>query len=136
MRAFLIDNQKVLMQHLLVRETFDGLLLSEAVVKKGATLTLDGHGEEGLFAYGTFRELLYAFIKGKETPSFLKVVLLSPEEVPGLSSRAVNILFRDGALQVTTGVAYENFSLDRTPEMEWDAAVEGLLRKNDIDFSL
>lgn len=135
MRSFVVTGRRELMQALLTKDVFDRLLVSEVMVRKGALLTLDGHEADGGIAeYGSVRNVVYGFIKGRETPSYMKFVLLSPENPPGVTSRSVNIIFRDGSLVITSGIACRNFTTDKTEEGNWDEWTKLFLLSAGIDF--
>ena len=135
MRSFVVDNRRVLMKKLLLEDAFDRFLLSEAVIRKGVLFSVDGHKSDGeIAAYGSLRDLVYRFIQGNKTPSFMKLVLLSPENLPGVASRSINILFREDLLTITSGFSYSQFVTDRTEEGNWDAWVQCFFANIDIEF--
>lgn len=128
MKAFRIKDNRNFMKMLLSEDCFDEWILKEATVIKGASLVLDGMGEGNeASTYKSFRKVLFEFIRGKETPSYMKFVFLYNEPAEGVQSRSLNVIFRDGVITVTTGLALSGFSLDRTLEMEWDAKAESFL---------
>jgi hypothetical protein len=94
-----ITNVKNFMNHLFVKETFDGFDLVEAVIMKEYTLTLEGkrnreqkEGEDvtrtedqpsresDYLSYGELRPFLLAHIRGKKTPQLIRMTLSLPAE--------------------------------------------------------
>lgn len=154
MKAFVITDRKLLMQKLLKEDVFDAFLVHQITIKKGASLVIDGETkanassgsqdfeeseEAGAFTptvYKEVRPVVYAFIKGSRTPSMMKFVLLTPKVPEGIDSRSINILFRDGVMAVTTGLARRDFSLDKSFEEAWDRRIERLLTDLGIDFEV
>lgn len=137
MKAFQINDNKGFMKVLLSGDSFDEWILSEATVIKGASLILEGIPTgDSPTKYKSLKNIIFEFIRGKETPSYMKFVLLFPEAAEGVLSRSLNVLFRDGMITVTTGVALEGFSLDRSIENDWDVKVTAFLEGLGIDIQL
>ena len=162
MTVFEISDIKYFMGRLLGSPMFDHFLLTEAHICAGVTYTLDGHindsfySEDDLetlhlkgFSYLPFsflRGTCFDMIKGKNTPvSFRFVFMLSPENTAHTLARSqssfrpedisgmfLNINYRNGRLQCTTGISYRLFSPDKTLEYEWDDLAEKFFRKNQI----
>ena len=92
MTALKIINVKEFMNTLLLSETFDHFMLSEASITTFATLILDGHsctdffspedeglsqiGDESFVPFSLLRPFCLDFIKGKRTPVSFKFVFL------------------------------------------------------------
>ncbi len=137
MRSFVVEDRRALMKALLLEDTFDHFLLSEVAIRKGAFLSIDGHEPEGqIVNYGQLRGIVYRFIQGNETPSYMKFVLLSPEDLPGVESRSINIIFREETLIVTSGFSYREFIPDKTEEGNWDEQVRSFLTTMGIGFNM
>ncbi len=135
MRSFVVKDKRRFMQALLTKDCFDHFLLSEVTVKKGILLTIDGHEtNEQIAEYGSMREIVYRFIQGSQTPSYMKFVLLSPENLPGVASRSVNIIFRRETMTVTSGFSYREFVPDKIEEGNWDQWVEQYLQSLDVEI--
>ena len=126
MLSLTIKDTKNFMSQLLIKEAFDGLFLSEAVIKTANSYT----------------------IKGSKVPSYMKMVfLLPPEQVTKLLSDNqtaltpddinglfLNIKYQDGAVSVVTGTSIKVFSLDKTLEHSFDAFAKDFLFSHGMDF--
>ena len=54
-----------------------------------------------------------------------------PSEITGMY---LNIKYQNQLLSLTTGIAYNVFSTDKTLENEWDKLVMKFLKQHDIPF--
>ena len=152
------------MSKLLKSEIFDHFLLQEAVITSAATYNINGQITKGFYAEEELEELhlngcrflpfsmirgnCFDLIKGKKTPSaFRFVFLLSPSNMEktiqsiGSSYHAsditgmyINLKYQNQLLSLTTGIAYNIFSTDKTLENEWDNMVKKFLKQNAIAF--
>ncbi len=120
-------------------------LLREAVVRTSNTFTIDGRENKEFYGsdpdmqalespydhapWGKVRPLIASLIKGRHTPLMMHMVLyLNPELADNILSDqgasvdylVLNIRFEEGRLNVTTGVAYKEFTLDKDAERLWD----------------
>lgn len=98
--------------------------------------------------FSLVRSHCFDLMKGKNTPvSFRFVFMLSPENMANtlvksgssfseedVSGMFINLNFRKGKLLCTTGISYKIFSVDKTPDQEWDHLVELFFKKNMIDI--
>lgn len=162
MTVFEISDIKYFMGRLLGSSMFDHFLLTEANICAGITYTLDGHINDAFYSqedleqfhledleylpFSFLRGTCFHMIKGKNTPlSFRFVFMLSPENTAhtlaqskssflpeDISGMFLNINYRNGRLQCTTGISYRLFSPDKTLEYEWDDLAEKFFRKNQI----
>ena len=152
------------MNKLLRSEIFDHFFLQEAVITGGATYTLNGQITKGFYSEEELTELhlngyrflpfsmlrgnCFDLIKGKKTPSsFRFVFLLSPENTQktitsvgssykpsDVTGMYINLKFQNQLLSLTTGIAYNIFSTDKTLENEWDKLVVKFLKQHEISF--
>lgn len=90
----------------------------------------------------------FDLIKGRKTPSaFRFVFLLSPENMKktvtsvgssyqsnDITGMYINLKYQNQLLSLTTGIAYNIFSTDKTLESEWDKLVIRFLKQNDISY--
>ena len=137
MVALPIINNSLFMSCLLKKDLFDQFEVREVTLHTFYKLHIDGKRNkdfyidqetEGLSDYITWAEMrdyIFEAIKGKKSPTFMKVVLsTNQQESQEISSVAstffLNIVYNEGAIQCTTGTAYTTFSLDKTPEKAWD----------------
>lgn len=146
MKYFKIPEVKEFMNMLLTKETFDDFLLVSATAQGKGSLSLEGRlpEENGYYRlpYGNFRGVLFAFIKGKELPKSVKVILelsnenaqrLFPGQFQDGDSASITIYFREDGLFVVAGFASETFSMDRSKEHDWERYIEGYLK--DLGFA-
>lgn len=164
MIALELTDIKDFMNKLLRSEVFDHFLLQEAVITSSATYTINGQITKGFFTEEELEELhlngcrflpfsmlkgnCFDLIKGKKTPSsFRFVFLLSPTNLEktitavGSSYKAsdvtgmyINLKYQNQLLSLTTGIAYNIFSTDKTLEAEWDKMVVKFLKQHEITF--
>lgn len=164
MIALELTDVKDFMNKLLRSEVFDHFLLQEAVITSAATYNINGQITKGFYNEEEIEELQLAdcrflpfsmlrgncfdLIKGKKTPSaFRFVFLLSPENmkktVSSISSSYqsnditgmyINLKYQNQLLSLTTGIAYNIFSTDKTLENEWDKLVIRFLKQHEITF--
>ncbi|MCI9123117.1 MAG: hypothetical protein HFH35_03405 [Eubacterium sp.] len=165
MKALQLPEKKEFMHRLLCSPLFDNFLLSEASIHAAVTYEIDGTLNPDFYSaqersdqhldglaympYGRLRPVFYSLIRGRNTPSYFKFVLmLSPENlhntiqasgtsvtVSDISAVFVNIRFQNGQLLLTTGVSYRNFIPEKGFEREWDRLTMHFLKKNNIIFS-
>lgn len=164
MIALELTDVKDFMNKLLRSEIFDHFFLQEAVITGGATYTLNGQITKGFYSEEELTELhlngyrflpfsmlrgnCFDLIKGKKTPSsFRFVFLLSPENTQktitsvgssykpsDVTGMYINLKFQNQLLSLTTGIAYNIFSTDKTLENEWDKLVVKFLKQHEISF--
>ena len=162
MQAWKITDVKSFMNHMLVKETFDDFLLSEATITTKASFVIDGHLVEDYYtpeelevlnqkritcvSFGEVRSLCFDIIKGKKTPGYFKFVfLMNPEGIAqilernqivmrleDISNLSVNIRYQTGELYVTTGSSLKVFTPDKSVDQAWDRWVEMFLSDNEI----
>lgn len=162
MIALKITNIKDFTRQLFLKETFDGFLLSEAVITTFNTFTIDGFlnrdyyndielEEIGDRNYSTWKELrpvCLQLIKGNKLPLTFRITLrMKPENTHTILSRnelegqydvdclQLNILYKNGIITCTTGIALRQFTLDKTLDHVWDTMIRKFFAKNQIGFS-
>ena len=162
MLSLTIKDTKNFMSQLLIKEAFDGLFLSEAVIKTANSYTIRGELNKDFFSEEEWNELpeksysrwssikpfCFQLIKGSKVPSYMKMVfLLPPKQVAKLLSDNqtaltpddinglfLNIKYQGGAVSVVTGTSIKVFSLDKTLEHSFDAFAKDFLFSNGMDF--
>ena len=164
MIALELTDVKDFMNKLLRSEIFDHFLMQEAVITSAATYTINGQITKGFYTEEEIEELhlngcrflpfsmlrgnCFDLIKGKKTPSgFRFVFLLSPTNMKKTLSAVdssykpsdvtgmyINLKYQNQLLSLTTGIAYNIFSTDKTLESEWDKMVMKFLKPNEIAF--
>lgn len=166
MIALHILDVKNFMAKLLLNDTFDHFLLSEATITTFNTFHIDGflHKEyysaeelevdglnERITSYWKqVRPFCLDLIKGKRTPLNFKLIFqLSPANVEklliqtgiSLSSSEVNGLFLNlkydnNQLTCITGTSITIFTMDKTLEQSWDQMVQKFFKQKEIPFEL
>lgn len=164
MIALELTDIKDFMNKLLRSEVFDHFLLQEATITSSATYTINGQITAGFYSEEEMEELhltgcrflpfsmlkgnCFDLIKGKKTPSsFRFVFLLSPSNMEktiqavgssfhtnDVTGMYINLKYQNQLLSLTTGIAYNIFSTDKTLEIEWDKMVTKFLKQHEIAF--
>ncbi len=164
MVAVELTDVKEFMNKLLRSEVFDHFLLQEAVITSAATYTISGQITKGFYSdeeteelqlqgcrflpFSMLRTNCFDLIKGKKTPSaFRFVFLLSPKNTEktvnsvgssynpsDVTGMFINLKYQNQLLSLTTGIAYNIFSTDKTLENEWDKLVLKFLKQNEIAY--
>lgn len=153
---------KPFMQLLFQNQGFDTYTFLSASVKTDMSYEVDGHLNSEFFteeerlslqaddpsfmSWLHAKEKIFQLIKGKKTPTILKVVLkadsatttsicqstqatLSINDIDGMY---VNILFQNGKLNIVCGISYKIFTLDKQLEQELTSHIQELLKSNQI----
>lgn len=166
MLALKIMSTKNFMNHLLVADTFDNFLLSEATISTANTYQIDGHINKDFYSSGDLGEvpprpyefsewkdmkpLCFHLIKGKRTPLFFKIILhLKPEAVgkllaaggcsiPSEQVKALVLTIKYDGSQVvlTTGSAFHTFVMSKEPDTIWDKALQQFLARKSFDYEI
>ena len=164
MIALELTDVKDFMNKLLRSEIFDHFLIQEASITSAATYNINGQITKGFYSPEELEELhlnacrflpfsilrgnCFDLIKGKKTPSaFRFVFLLSPDNMEktitavgssyksaDITGMYINLKYQNQLLSLTTGIAYNIFSTDKTLETEWDKMVMRFLKQNEIAF--
>lgn len=162
MHAINILDIKPFMQLLFQTNALDQYQFVSATIQTDMTYTLDGHinhsffDEEELSSHSLTdisylpwqlaKEKIFLLIKGKRTPSQLKIVLkadsshinallestkssLNSNDIDGLF---LNIIFQENTLNVTCGISYKIFTLDKNLEEEFSAKTITLFKSYNI----
>lgn len=159
-----IKDKKDFMGKLLTGEIFDSFLLKEALICGPVPFQIDGHinraffdGTDGDNSYAStyeyipwkdIRPVCFDLIKGKRTPTRFSFVLylkqeavVSTLEKNGLRASdsfvqnlVLNIRFEQGEINITTGVDYSAFTLDKQAEQLWDATVQKFFYRKEIMY--
>lgn len=162
MQAVEILDVRAFMQLLLQTNTFNEYEFVSADLKTELNYVIDGHinrdfyDEEELetpplmghvfLPWLIARDKIFQLIKGKKTPSRLKIILkASPEQLNSLLSQTksslnpkdidgifLNIIYQDKKLNVTCGISYKIFTLDKELEQEFFDNIITLFKQNNI----
>lgn len=162
MVALQIDDLKLFTKQLFIGETFDSFLVREAEIVTFNRFTIDGKVRQGYYSddeleikrierfssWKTLRPFCFSLIKGSRLPeSFLIVLQMPPagmekfltggslnfpaEQVNGLY---INVRYEDQKLLLVTGTSVSQFTMDKSLDREWDAAVKQFLKNKQIAF--
>ena len=159
-----IKDKKDFMGKLLAGESFDSFLLKEAVIHSFVPYQIDGHINKAFFnddaddapsftayeyvQWKDIRQVCFDLIKGKRTPTkFMFVLYLKPEAMAAVFDKAaisadeslvqnliLNIRFEQGEMNITTGVDYSGFTLEKQAEHLWDTTFMKFLDKKEISY--
>ncbi len=160
MLSLKITDIKKITTMLFASETFDRFFLRDASFETAVSATFSGEQNpdfyeeserEGLkenpyVRWEALRPVFYQLIKGKRLPLSFKTVLMTDRaqtdkirekcgfnDCP-VTSLSMNLLYRDNAFYLTTGVAYGGFTLDKSMEKCWDEAVIRFLESKECAF--
>lgn len=162
MVALQISDIKAFTKKLFLGETFDWFLVKEATIVTFNTFTIDGAVRHGYYsdeeleagrieqysAWKVLRPFCFSLIKGNKLPESFSIILRlppdqterflkercaswTPEQVGGLY---LNIRYEDHVLNCITGVALNQFTMDKTLEREWDDMLRAFLKKQQIPY--
>ncbi|MDR1209111.1 MAG: DUF5721 family protein [Clostridiales bacterium] len=138
---------KALMNKLLREDAFDSFELRQATVVSFAKFFIEG-GEDQPPADGKdqsdavrseptkwsrARPIALGIVRAGGAPKYMKIVFaLTKEKLaevhPNAASLFINIVYEDGAAQITAGSSEHTFSLDRAAERSADEFARGFLR--------
>ncbi len=155
-----ITDVKDFMNQLLLKETFDSLLLFEATVRTAATLSISGKlntdffdteekealGKDSYVSWRMVKPLIFQAVKGKKTPTGFKLVFMLPKHNQDalvikynleMSSEDIaglffNIYFENSVLRVTSGTSLRVFRPDKSLDMIWDDSLLSFLAEHHI----
>jgi len=99
--------------------------------------------------WSVLRPVCFNLIKGKRTPLGFKFVfylddenkakLISENEISILPEQVVlglNIKYANGEMILTSGTAFNIFTLDKELEKAWDSYIPSFLDKNNIEYEI
>lgn len=147
MEIYTISNKKEFMNKLLKSDLFDTFEVREVILHTAFKSVLDGNrnqdffsdleSEEELSPFVTWKEIknyVYQFVMGHKLPTYFKIVLsTNTPKTNSLSPLAstffLNISFKDNEIKCSTGVAYKEFTLDKSCEQLWDEKIKHFLFK-------
>lgn len=162
MIALQIKNIKNFMNKLLLQDTFDPFLVSEASITTFTTFSISGDLRKEFFdpeqtdleeytsrtqvSWKEVRPFCLSVIKGKRPPlSFKFVFQLPPEEITQLLEETdlpiqpedvyglfFNCQYHSEMLTLTTGSSMKIFTLDRSLDQAWDQKLTAFLEKEGL----
>ena len=159
-----IKDTKTFMSHLLIKDTFDNFLLSEADIKTSCSHTIDGQVNRPFYSDEEYEELdedskrytfwhtqkpfCFSLIKGSKVPSYMKLVMLlslketktlldntdSGLSIDNINGLFINIRYQDGHADIITGTSLNIFSLDKTLDNAFDSYIKNFLSDKGLDY--
>ena len=154
------------MNKLLIGTDFDRFGLVEASITNFNTFSIDGKIQRDFFDtddgslieqrhlyYSPWKEVktwCYSVMRGKRTPLAFKIVFqlshnhmesffkelpptISPDLIRGLY---LNIQYRNKELYITSGISFQSFFADKSPEHLWDSMICNYLKDHGIVFEI
>lgn len=164
MRSYQIQDIRDFMKKLLIADTFDTFLLSEASITTFSTFHIDGTfhpdylGSEeteispaeqsGYTLWKRIRPFFFELTKGKNTPlNFHIVFRLAPHNVEKLVQQSglslspsdiaglfLNIRYDGSSLTCVSGTSLRIFTLDKSLDFAWDSMLEKFFKQKEIPF--
>lgn len=154
MNAYTIEDIKQFTTLLFLRDTFDFFETGDISIQTFTHFQISG--KRNLDFYDTdertllsshctwkqLRPFCLQIIKGTRLPLSFQIVffagnlssLLPSSLLESISHCSLTIHYRNGKLSCVTGIAYSQFTLNRSAEAIWDNAVEQFLQKQQILF--
>ena len=163
MIALQIKHVKDFMNKLLLQDTFDRFLVSEASITTFTTFSIDGQLYPDFYETEKAKELksqdrtqvtwqeikpfCYSVIKGRRTPLAFKFVFQLPsDEVSLLLARSgltltpqhvfglyFNCQYHGETLTLTTGSSLRVFTMDKSLDQAWDKMLEDFLNRQELE---
>jgi len=142
MKSIQITDLKKFTTLLFAEDAFDKFILHDATFKTEYTTTFDTVHT----LWQEIRPIAFSLIKGTKLPSYFKMVLITDEAVTNsmvqkagftdcaVSSLSFNICYKENSIVLTTGVAYNGFSLDKKLDNYWDETIISFLEKKQVSF--
>lgn len=161
MKSWKVNDVKKFMQEMLLKNTFDLYLLEEATLNAIMKMEFDGHLYEGYLSkeelesekchgncvfYADVRHIFLECIKGANTPQSFKFVFKAPKELEGRMAKEsetpvdsigglyINVSFKEGQLNITSGVSLKVFSVDKSLDVAWKNYVQSFLERSGFDW--
>ena len=159
-----IKDTRKFMSHLLVKDTFDNFLLSEASINTSCLHSIEGKINHSFYSDEEWAELdedekkytswlvqkpyCFSLIKGSKVPSSMKIVMLLSSSATvkllndseallsydNINGLFINIKYQDGHADIITGTSLNIFSLDKTLDSSFDSYIRNFLIYNGLDF--
>lgn len=162
MISLIIKDNRAFMSHLLIKPTFDSLLLSEAAIATANTYTISGAVNPEFYTteeleeldnrkYSTWQDIkpfCFSLVKGSKTPTTMKIVFLLPDalcstvlesssasfSLEDINGLFLNVRYHDGQTLIVTGTSLSTFSMDKSLDKAFDEYVRHFLANSGIDF--
>lgn len=164
MIALKITDTRTFMSHLLIKDTFDGLLFTDVELAMANTYSISGSINRGFYTdeeydvlpdkdystWGAVKPFCYSLIKGSKVPGSMKVIFCMPkqhiEEVleasggiltaDDVEGMNLNVRYMNGELNLITGTSLKTFTLDKSVEKAYDNYIIAYLDRCGIDYTI
>ena len=154
-----VEELKTFMAVLLRGELFDSWEVTEAKVETFFELSVNGRLKKDFFEepetvqrdfakWGEIKEIFFQAVKGKRLPGMMRIVLAADrewtervirecgkEKEEAGASLYLNIRYSIAGCQLVSGVSHAGFTMDKTLDNAWDAALQEYFKKNGIVVS-
>lgn len=164
MISFRIKDTKVFMSQLLIKDTFDRMLLSEATIKTACSYTINGqinkeyysdeewdnlnNNEKSYSEWSNIKPFCFSLIKGNKVPAAMKLVMLASYELvtdiiaknniavmpENVNGLFINMKYQEGHVDIITGTSLNVFTLDKQLDTAFDQYVKTFLANAGLDF--
>ena len=162
MISLVIKDTRTFMSHLLIKDTFDSMLLSQAELNMAYSFTIDGSINRDFYTQEEYDELdnknysswsiikpfCFSFIKGSKVPSSMKIIFVMPDSVTeriiaesgaslnltDVEGLFINIRYKDNTVTIITGTSLKAFTLDKSIEHSFDNYIKLYLEHCQIDY--
>ena len=121
-----IKDTKVFMSQLLIKDTFDRMLLSEATIKTACSYTINGNKVPAamkLVMLASYELVTDIIAKNN--------IAVMPENVNGLF---INMKYQEGHVDIITGTSLNVFTLDKQLDTAFDQYIKTFLANAGLDF--
>lgn len=148
MRVFNIKEIGLIIRRLLVGEDFDKWQFIRAKIQKANTFEFDGQALKEFYdgveevpeyiLWEDIKQIIYEVIRGKKLPLYMIIVIKENIKYKDDKDfgRILNFTYKDGEMSVSSGMAYNVFSLDKSNENIWDDDVQNILNEMNINFEI
>ncbi|MGN0298611.1 MAG: DUF5721 family protein [Lachnospiraceae bacterium] len=161
MNAYFIQDLKLFTTHLFLKDTFDFFETGEVLIQTFTTFEISGSLNPDFYdsdervslqrsncTWSQLRPFCLQMIKGKKLPLSFKITLFTAQrenqqflqQLPAslqnsISRPSLTILYKNGTLSCVTGIAYSQFTMDRSAETLWSTLIANFLKKHQIAFT-
>lgn len=157
-----IQDTKQFMSHLLIKDTWDSFLLSEATLMMANPFTINGEINHSFFTneeyealsdktyvlWSQIKPFCYSIIKGNKVPTTMKIIFVIPKNMEtqilanldstiasdDIDRLFVNIYYNESGITIITGTCLHTFTLDKTLEHDFDHYIKNFLNQFELSF--
>ena len=148
-----IKDTKQFMSHLLIKDTWDNFLLSEATLMMANPFTISGEINHSFFTneeyealsdktymlWSQIKPFCYSIIKGNKVPTAMKIIFVLPKNIEteiltNADRLFVNVRYNENGITLITGTCLHTFTLDKTLEHGFDHYIKNFLNQAELPF--